>query len=124
MVFSQKLYAEWTKVASTSDGYATTYVDLGTLKKSGHKVKMWSIYDLNAPRERGGYVFLSTRSLFEYNCNEETYSLLAESWFSGNMAKGEVIYSPSSYGPIYVPPDSLVQGAWRVACLKMSRPGN
>ena len=118
-MFSTNVFAEWTEVSS--DGAdMTRYVDLGTIKKKGHKVKMWSLNDLKTVQESAGYRYLSSVVRYEYDCEEETTRLLDLHWYSGNMAGGEIVYShtyvKAEEGSIV--PDSISETDFKIACAK------
>lgn len=91
---STNVLAEWTRVDNSSDGDTTVYADFGTIKRKGHKVKMWDLYDFKTVKEsEGGKRYLSSLSRNEYDCEEETSRLLDLYWYSGNMKSGEIIIS-------------------------------
>ena len=118
-VFSTNVLAEWTEVGG-GDGI-TSYADPSTIRKSGNKVKMWSLYDLRvAEKSYDGMRYLSSISQDEYDCKEETYRILALNLHSKNMGAGEVVYSSgnvhSEFTPM--PPTSRVWTRFKVACGK------
>ena len=83
LMVSTNVFAEWTRLSESADGDMTIYTDLGTIKRKGHKVKMWSLDDFKTVRESDGYRRLSAMSRYEYDCEEETSRLLDFLWYSG-----------------------------------------
>jgi hypothetical protein len=60
LMVSTNVMAEWTEVSSSNDvAGLTVYVDTGTIKRKGNKVKMWSLDDFKTVRESEGYRYLS-----------------------------------------------------------------
>ena len=97
LMVSTNVMAEWTKVGKSKDGDMTVYVDFGTIKEKGHKVKMWDLFDhktvqIDVENER----YLSTLIHNEYDCEEDTIQLLDIYWYSGNMRGGEIVSSQTN----------------------------
>jgi hypothetical protein len=108
-------YGEWLRIAETDQGM-TAYVDLDTIGPKGDLVKMWALVDFETAK---GDSFLSRKEQGEYDCAEERHRLLAGSWFSGHMGKGNVDAIDSHESKWNsVEPDSIPQILWRVACGK------
>ena len=58
LMVSTNVMAEWTEVSS--DGADMTgYVDYGTIKKKGNKVKMWRLFDFKTVQKFEGDIYLS-----------------------------------------------------------------
>jgi hypothetical protein len=121
LMISTSVFAEWTEVSS--DGANMTgYVDLGTIKKKGHKVKMWSLSDFKTVQisKADNTRYLSSVSHYEYDCEEETGRQLDIYWYSSNMRRGEIVYSVPNIkdeaGSII--PDSIGEIDFKIACSK------
>jgi len=118
-VMSSSVMAEWVEIGVTDNG--TFYVDPTTIRKSGNKVKMWMLLDLNSVKESAaGIKFLSTKNQDEYDCKEEQYRTLYFSWHSENMGRGIVVYSNNepnkNLSPF--PPEDINESLWEFACGK------
>ena len=92
LLVSTNVFSEWTKVGSRSFNTSSDdgYVDLGTLKKKGSKVTMWSLIN------QKGYHNTSVIVLYEYDCNERTIKELQSVFYSGAMGSGEVTNEDSA----------------------------
>ena len=92
LIVSKNVFAEWTKVTNSSDGDMTVYVDYGSIKKKGNKVKMLDLTDFKTVHKNKSYRYLSQLSLNEYDCEEETRRMLDFHWYSENIKKGYIFY--------------------------------
>ena len=90
---STSVFSEWTKVGG--DDNTTTYVDLGTIEKKDHKVKLSSLLDYKTTEIFIGdnYSYFSQESRNEYDCEEETSRQLDWYLYSGNMRQGKIVNS-------------------------------
>ena len=98
------------------------YSYVSDLRKNGSIVKMWSMADYNATQQISSKRYLSTMSQDEYDCKEERTRSLILTWYSGNMGKGDQVYSihdPQQWEPN--PPGSLIEDLWKVACGKLKK---
>jgi hypothetical protein len=114
---SNSAMAEWVAIG-TGDGFIL-YANPETIRKSGNKVKMWSLTDYNSVREVGSEKFLSDKSQGEYDCKKEQAKNLYSSWHSENMGKGNVVSTtnkPREWFP--VAPDSIGEVSLKFACGK------
>jgi hypothetical protein len=121
-VVSNSAMAEWVMVGGSEDGMFA-YADPATIRNIGNKVKMWIIYDYKTAQADpfgGGKPYRSTKIQHEYDCEGEQIRVLAASLHTGNMGKGDMIYSevnPSSpWQPIFL--GSMSEARWKVACGK------
>ena len=118
--FSTNVMAEWTMVSG--DDYQTAYADLSTIRKSGNRVKMWTLLDYKVVHtsKTNGARYLSAVAQMEYDCKEETARLSALIWYSKSMSQGEVVYSsgamPEDFNPM--PPGSVGEILFKIACGK------
>lgn len=111
-------YAEWVSIDKTDDGM-TVYADLDTIRRNGDLVKMWHLYDNNKIQTKVGDTYWSVKRQTEYDCAEGRSRMLAVTSFSGNMGRGNVVFSDSDeqkWEPVQ--PGSVDQILWRFACSK------
>jgi surface-adhesin protein E len=112
-------YAEWVSVISNDQAGMIVYADSDTIRHKGGLVKMWELFDYEAVQTVAGRSFLSSKTQSEYDCAEERHRILAIIHISGNMGRGNVVYSNSDeeeWEP--VAPDSISRELWEVACGK------
>ena len=116
---SSNAVAEWTYFSSTED--FVTYIDMATIRKSGSISSLWTLDDYVHLKTVGGYNFLSTKYMREFDCNKETSRGVALIEYSKNMGLGSVVYSSDDE---YVQswkhnvPDTIAQHVWQIACSK------
>ena len=121
LMVSTNVFAEWTRVTESADGDMTAYIDYGTIKKKGNKVKMWHLQDYKAVQESAeGKGYLSGASYHEYDCEEETRKMLDLYLYSGNIGDGEIT---NSYQNIKgeaksILPRSIDETLFKAACSK------
>ena len=117
---SSSAAAEWFQVDKSNT--FTVYADAATIRRSGNMVKMWNLLDFKTAEKNlvtPSKPYLSERTQQEYDCNDERYRLLYLSHHSENMGNGEVVFAdsdPSNWSP--VPPQSIVEILWKLACGK------
>ncbi|WP_340121988.1 surface-adhesin E family protein [Methylobacter svalbardensis] len=101
------------------DGSLTTYVDTDTHKK-GSNVTILVLYDFTDIHSGPHYEkYLSAFYSQEYDCENEQVKILNEKLFSGNMAKGKMIASPTMDNKwIAVEPKTISDWIWKIACTK------
>ena len=119
LIVSTNVLSDWTEIVDNTD--LTSYIDFGTIKRKGNKVKMWSLRDLKMVQKLGeNDSFLSSVTHEEYDCEEETIRTLDFYFYSGNMRGGEVVTSQSNIKqePISIPPDSYSENTFKIACGK------
>ena len=117
-VLSSNAAAEWVRIGKNRIG--TVYADPTTISRSGNMAKMWDLLDYGAALlTADGKPYLSTRTQYEYDCEEEKSRLLEVSAHSGNMASGETVHrdaNPHGWRPNV--PDSGTARLWKLACGK------
>lgn len=120
LIVSTNVFAEWTKVTNSSDGDMTVYVDYGSIKKKGNKVKMLDLSDFKTVHKTKSYRYFSQLSLNEYDCEEETRRMLDFHWYSENMKKGNIVYSEKNINDEgkSIPTDSIGTDLFNIACGK------
>jgi len=109
--------AEWKEITATDN--FTLYANPASrrIDKESGLVKMWILIDLKTARKVDDRVYLSVKSQNQYDCKEERSRTLAESYFSGHMANGEVVVIESTEG-IWQPVglESLGEALLKLAC--------
>jgi hypothetical protein len=120
LTVSTTVSAEWTRVSGSPDGDMTVYVDYGTIKKKGNKVKMWNMYDFKTVQISVNKNLLSSVNRVEYDCEEETGRTLDFYWYSRNMRNGEIVFSLTNQKdePESILPGSINEGLLKIACGK------
>jgi len=113
-------YAEWVAVISSeSAGGYTVYVDPDTIRHEEDGMEMWELYDYKTRGTKAGYSFLSFKKRNEYGCADERLRTLAVMHYSGSMGSGMLVSSNSDQGKWKrVPPGSVGEALWKVACNK------
>lgn len=113
-------YAEWVAVISSeSAGGYTVYVDPDTIRHEEDGAEMWELYDYKTRGTKEDYSFLSFKKRNEYGCAEERLRTLAVMHYSGSMGRGMLVSSNSDQGKWKrVPPGSVGEALWKVACNK------
>ena len=113
-------YAEWTELGyAEAKGDSTVYADRDTILRKGNLAKMWVLWDYKTVQRIEENSFFSRRVQHQFDCAEGLWRVLAFTWFSGNMEKGNVLINNSVEGTwAPVSPRSIVQTMWKVACAK------
>ncbi|MEQ1847608.1 MAG: surface-adhesin E family protein [Nitrospira sp.] len=117
---SSSAYAEWVSVSSSESlGGYTAYLDPDTIRRKGHLVKEWELYDFKTIQTLAGKSHLSLKMQHEYDCTKERSRELSYTLFSGSMGKGNVVSTDShesNWNPLE--PESIAQDLWKLACGK------
>ena len=102
-VFSTSVMAEWDKLGPSV--YGTVYVDISLVRKSGDKVKVWTLLDFNPETKvcGEGKECLSSTAQNEYDCKEETWRTLTYHRTSKNMGKGDMVESSGNLHEEFAP---------------------
>lgn len=112
-------WAEWVKVAASDT--STFYIDPASIRKNGNLRKVWGITDLKQRDSVDGE--MSRRSRGEYDCKEERYRILAFSFHSEPMARGETLRSKDDVGTWHaIPPDSVSADILKIVCAPVAAP--
>jgi len=126
-IFSGSAAAEWTILASDTvrtEGVDAgrgfkSFIDKGSIIKSGDRATMWSLADYESPIAVGGKNHLSSKSLEEYDCRNKEFRTLAFYWFARHQAEGDVLYSETAPGKMQpIIQNSITEKASKVACGK------
>lgn len=112
--------AEWKKlIDSPTFGGLIVYVEPTSVRidKGSGLVKMWILYDYKTGQEGYPVRYLSMKIQRQYDCKQERSRMLAQSFFGGNMDKGDVI-STESTAETWIPvgSGSIGQSLWGLAC--------
>jgi hypothetical protein len=83
--------AAWQQVAETD--VAVSYVDPGTIVRTGSSVKVMSLTDYGQTQTWEDYTFLSSLTQWEYDCNEPRGRVLVENGYTGHKATGAASYN-------------------------------
>ncbi len=112
------VYAEWMRVIEIDEGM-TAYVDPDTNRRKGELVQMWVLFDYKTVQTNAGKSFLSMRSQSQFDCADEFTQILSYTVFSGHMETGDILaHSDDKHQWQLVPPGSVTQTLWEVACDK------
>jgi hypothetical protein len=116
LIVSTSVFAEWANVDDNDE--MTTYVDFGTIKKKGNKVKIWSLIDFKTVQTYEKIKFLSQLTRNEYDCEEETRRMLDLFWYSVNMRQGEIVFSSKNIKDEAesIVPGSIDETLFKIAC--------
>ena len=119
-VVSNSVKAEWDAVGIAENNSTTGYADPATIRKNGDLVKMWGLDDYKTAQvSSDGKAYLSSMVQEQYDCKEEQRRILAISYHSGNMGRGDVVFSGSDLGKWEpVAPRSKGEVFWKFACGK------
>lgn len=117
-ILSSVANAGWVDVGATES--VTAYVDTSSIKRAGTNATMWDLIDYKqAQGIPSGKSFQSVRAQTEYNCTDKNLRPLAASAHSDKMAGGGTVHAvnePGRWRP--VPPGSLDEALWSIACGK------
>ena len=121
LMVSTNVFAEWTRVTESADGDMTAYIDFGTIKRKGNKVKMWVFTDFKTVQKVENYRYLSEMRRYEYDCKEETSRQLDIYFYSGNMKQGEIVVSAKNIKideATSILPGSIDETLFKITCSK------
>jgi hypothetical protein len=116
---SAPAFAEWVAVSSIAQTGISVYVDPVTSHRKGNLVKMWHLLDFENVETVAGDSYLSSKTLYEYDCAKERMRQLGFTWFSGNMGNGKVV-ATNSHESKWTPvgPGKVAQVLWKLTCSK------
>jgi len=119
LMFSNAAMAEWVLLHKAKE--FNEYFDPATIRHDGNMVKMWTLVDFKKTQYGRRGVYLSQKTQWEYDCQEETTRILTLVDYSGNFGFGTVTdnFTPnkSEYPHSPILPGSLGESAWKKACL-------
>ncbi|MBK9520503.1 MAG: hypothetical protein IPO13_02585 [Rhodocyclaceae bacterium] len=114
LIASNLAFADWIKLSDNDD--ATVYIDLTTLRKDGNLRTVWQLHDEMKASNDGT---LSSRILWEYDCNGERVRMLSASGYSGPKATGKKLYTfykTTEWRDIA--PETMGQNGLKAVCTK------
>jgi hypothetical protein len=117
MLSANSVWAEWTEIGQRDD--ATAYLDFSTIRRTGNLLKVWGLFDFKTTRTYAGKSYMSAKSQSQFDCQEEQIRILAQSEFSKNMGRGDLVYStidPGKWRP--VEPESISETVFKIVCDK------
>ena len=113
------VFAAWVKLFPVKSEGATLYYNNSLMSRSGDIAKMWIMYDYSEPKTISGVTFLSTSSLYEYDCSKNTFRFKTSHYYEGNMTNGKILHTENSSIPWQdINPESVSEAHFRVACKK------
>lgn len=120
IVFSGSAAAEWTRINSygVQEG-EEVFIKKESINKVGNIATIWTLIDYEDPMFSGGKRKLSTKSWYEYDCQNKQYRTLILYWYSGHKGEGKIVYSelvPENMKPIIS--NSVVEKIWKITCGK------
>lgn len=107
----------WEKVG-TYEG-RTLYIDPTTARKSGSRIQIFVITDLReANATARGRQYFSKKALLEFDCNQRSFKVLQDTWYTRRMGQGEPVFQTDGKpeGPFPVQSDSPGDMFWKGAC--------
>ena len=111
-------FAEWSSVFESVDGNETIYVDFKSIRKIGNnKVELWYLLDFKKTQQSVDYSYLSSVVHDEFDCDKKIIRMLNLSFYSGNMRRGEVVWSNSN---IKEKPHSIMVGTTTETVFKLA----
>jgi hypothetical protein len=97
----------------------TLYVDHSTARKSGSRIQIFTITDLQEPNATArGRQYLSKKALLEFDCSQRTLKVLQDTWHTRRMGQGEPVFQTDGgpQGPFPVQSDSPGELLFKGAC--------
>jgi len=116
ILMSTDALAEWVFVNGNED--FNEYVDLSTLRRTGHRAKLWTLHDNKNVQKIEGMKHLSMKVYSEFDCQDAYTRATDLVFYSQNMGLGKVINSVNKLDAEWKPvvPDSVGQSLWETAC--------
>jgi hypothetical protein len=121
---SSSAMAEW-MIIHIDDAYIV-YIDSSTIRKKGHKVKLWDLVDFKESQKipennslAAPVLYSSTKHQIEFDCKEELSQDHYLEFLSGSMGSGESVLLDNKTGPWQpIPPDTANWTLFNYACGK------
>jgi hypothetical protein len=111
----------WVAIGA-GDGY-TDYVDASSLVIRAGRITAWTLTSFATPQQSSEYVlkpYMSMTSLSMYDCSAHRTAALHISFFSKEIARGEVLktltFSPATVVVNHAPPGSMKQREIEAVC--------
>ena len=105
--------AEW-QFVTQSDGHVDFYIENSGVKAGKSIRKVWLLLDRLTPDKNGS---LSTRALYEFDCDQKKGRTLQSETFKYRTARGEIsAINSSSSDWRYIPTDSVINDVLVAVC--------
>lgn len=109
MLMSVGAEAEWTFITTGSNDGSEFFIDLSTVKKTKEGYRRgWELMNASKGLKSSNGIYKSVKALRLIDCDEERSRSLSETYFSGEMGKGEVLSERETPGPWdFIAPDTV-----------------
>jgi hypothetical protein len=115
ILFAPPVWAGWTFVTQDVDGNSF-FIDFETLRKEGNLRKVWGKTELSKVNK---FDWSSTRQRNEFDCKNETKTILSVSAFSKGNLQGEKLFDANKITDKEdVAPDSVDWSILKLVCSK------
>jgi len=118
IVVSGSAMAGWIEVAKDKEETFTAYADPTTIRKTNNIVRMWVLIDYKAIQVNASEPYMSKLGVREYDCKEKQNMAPIKTLHSMNMGVGKYIGIIGSRSWLPVPPDTITELFWKLACGK------
>jgi hypothetical protein len=120
MLVACSAWADWKQVAEGTD--TVLFVDFGSIRKDGNKLRVWQMTNFSKPRIVLGQEVLSLRARVEFDCKKEQEKLVSVSLFSQYFATGDLIKLEDKGADWKdIPPDTVGWDVFKSVCKPLSR---
>ena len=117
MLVSFNVMAEWVNVSSSEND--DTYFDFSTKRNVGNITRIWQLRDFKTPQSIGEKTYLSSKSLYEYDCLSIRHRVQTIVVYSQNMGRGDNVASESGNSPWSdIVPDTVGYTDYKKICNK------
>lgn len=117
-IVSNSAMAEWTEIGENEE--LTAFASFSSIKKHGHMVSVWSVYNYKIPHEFDGKTYQSTKAQHEFDCKKNRSRMIAFSIYSEIMGEGKELYSDTHAGEWQpAEPGSANEARWHAICGKL-----
>jgi hypothetical protein len=114
-LINSSVMAEWVEVGKSED--FNVYVDPATIRKSGNKVRIWSLHDYKTAH--GSIPYMSSTLEREHDCIKNQAQQLFLAFYSKNMGRGTTIWKDTELRNWrQVTSDTVKETVWKYACGK------
>ena len=122
VVISANALADWVEIGKNEYPAVTEYFEPNTILNNGGKVQMWTLLDFQKQQKMSSSdgLYMSMKTLNEYDCKKGVARFLAGQLFSKNMGSGELIFDDPHQNDkwIPIPPKSNGESLKNLACGK------
>lgn len=116
LLFALPAWADWTRFSALEADAVVVYVDIGSIRREGDKIRLWQLFDFKEPDSRGRR---SYRTLAELDCKESKIRYVQDEYFAGKMASGALLDSNATpHEWTYAAPGTLPMMMLTVHCQK------